>query len=763
MIQIKKHSECQNSVFEKSTYGAIKFRAILIEKFPNNLLSNILAGMTNAPVHQLMMDMPERQFLLQEIKAACQRNKWDHPENHFIVMGYGVGQILTRLQPLGKAEEDDEENVAGMLIQRYADVFCIMDTDLQTDDVPIESGYHTKTQRNNNNTLDLIESEEEVESENTNEESVVTPPENLEQINAIQHRVDQEQAVIQQTRTELAEAHRIAEHHREIIIEQDQRLQGQEREIRHLREALAQLEVQEESPRNRTVHEESSRVPSTQEITAPPGVNPNELTYDVRRRDVQAVTSNEEQVRKTLEEMKAEITALRVEREELARMRQEREKPSLFSFENDGDQTRRPRSTLSLIRSHGKKTIPTPGVTFESRDFKTSTRSPKGITKESTLPTNRKKQSLPKPKFLLPEEQSEVDTEMEETTSEEEQRLPETPRVLSTTSKIFGQGRRSSHTTEKEQKKPYKAWTLKQLGIRQFDPDRNDLLSHIERVSRILEEVNVTPESQKIRLLMASFPEQLDYYEKVVSNENKSNYQKFAQELLAIMGSKVRITAHQFMQCHRNPAEDVLHYFFRITDLYKGSQGLMGDAWQDEPVHANHIYTKLFQSLYEPERAELERKLDRYIERGKLTVARLKKELIRINKMATTKIKAEAPNKRSILTVQAETPEEETTESRMKNVRCYYCNEPGHFRSECHHRQRQLASESANWKPNNYNYSSRGRGTLFYRGRGRGYNSNWRQPTRPPWRKYSALPEKDTESTQVRVKGEEAGTTNNEE
>ena len=144
MIQIKKHSECQNSVFEKSTYGAIKFRAILVEKFPNDLLSNILAGMTSAPGHQLMVGMSERQFLLQEIRAACQRNKWDHPENHFIVMGYGVGQILTLLQPLGKAEEDEEEDVARMLIKRYEDVFCIMDTDLFSEDDQRESGYHTK-------------------------------------------------------------------------------------------------------------------------------------------------------------------------------------------------------------------------------------------------------------------------------------------------------------------------------------------------------------------------------------------------------------------------------------------------------------------------------------------------------------------------------------------------------------------------------------------------------------------------------------------
>ena len=45
--------------------------------------------------------------------------------------------------------------------------------------------------------------------------------------------------------------------------------------------------------------------------------------------------------------------------------------------------------------------------------------------------------------------------------------------------------------------------------------------------------------------------------------------------------------------------------------------------------------------------------MDRYLERGTLTVARLKKELIEINKMASNKVRGEIPTSKAIMTVEA--------------------------------------------------------------------------------------------------------------
>ena len=199
----------------------------------------------------------------------------------------------------------------------------------------------------------------------------------------------------------------------------------------------------------------------------------------------------------------------------------------------------------------------------------------------------------------------------------------------------------------------YKAWTLKTLNIQKYDPEQMDIITHVERVTRILEEVNVKPESQKIRLLLASLPSTMDHYEKAVPNRHRNDYTRFSRELVKIMGNKIRVASERFMQCHRQRGEDILRFFFRLCDLFKSSKGLMGDEWQDDPTHSSHIYTKLYDSLYEGEKNELEWKLDRYLERGTLTVARLMKEVIKLNKLSRNKVRGETPTSNPVMTVEA--------------------------------------------------------------------------------------------------------------
>ena len=189
------------------------------------------------------------------------------------------------------------------------------------------------------------------------------------------------------------------------------------------------------------------------------------------------------------------------------------------------------------------------------------------------------------------------------------------------------------------------------LNIQKYDPERMDIITHVERVTRILEEVDVTPESQKIRLLVASFPTSMDHYEQAVSNESRKSYRKFSQELVKIMGSKVRVVSQHFMQCHRQRGEDILRFFFRLCDLYKSSKGLMGDVWQKNPFHVSQIYCKMHEGLYNEEQMRLDEKLDNLLEKGTLTVARLKKEVIEINKMASNKIRGEIPTSKVIMAV----------------------------------------------------------------------------------------------------------------
>ena len=190
------------------------------------------------------------------------------------------------------------------------------------------------------------------------------------------------------------------------------------------------------------------------------------------------------------------------------------------------------------------------------------------------------------------------------------------PTISSTTSPSRG---------DQEIRRPYKAWTLKMLNIKQYNPDITDISTHVETVTRILKQMDVRPESQKIRLLVASLPDSHSHFERAVSQKKRKKFRLFSQELINIMGTKVRVASDRFMQCHRNRGEDILRFFFRLCDLYKSSKGIMGDEWQDESVHTSHVYTKLYESLYQDERFMLERKLDHQLEKGNLTIHRIKK------------------------------------------------------------------------------------------------------------------------------------------
>ena len=113
----------------------------------------------------------------------------------------------------------------------------------------------------------------------------------------------------------------------------------------------------------------------------------------------------------------------------------------------------------------------------------------------------------------------------------------------------------------------------------------------------------------------------------------------------------MRVVSQHFMQCHRQRGEDILRFFFRLCDLYKSSKGLMGDVWQKNPFHVSQIYCKMHEGLYNEEQMRLDEKLDNLLEKGTLTVARLKKEVIEINKMASNKIRGEIPTSKVIMAV----------------------------------------------------------------------------------------------------------------
>ena len=561
MLRVCKHVDFQKNIFEASTYPNLKYRAIPISNFQDKLLSNILEAFGQEEREKLLVEMPERQHLLQEIRALCIRRKWDFSQEHLLVVGYGVGQLFQFFKPAGELGKEEQEEMALKLIRRYADIFCILDTDIMPDGtMNPDSAYNTGDTP--------TESQDEIQPAPTENPIPVV----ISETQILHRRVETQQE-------EVEEALR-----RSLI--QEATLKEQEQELRHLRSCLqahrddprpstqalsqgtrslstpptlASLSGGEENSRRRfDIHQDlppprppslnlhGRSVPTTPTSVSQRPAGEPRRNFEYRDESPSQHPIYLNHLVNVIEEMRKEIQSLKNEKEEWRKLRQQVNDDHRFSFEPE-EEPRKPRNTLSLISSSLNKPHTGPAVTFESRDFKKcSTKSPsKRANRTGQIKSEKRRSTLPKPNFDSSKSETEEESSQETTSDEETSPLLTTPRLNTVApSSPLRRPSTRNRTQGEEKPKPYKLWTLKQLGIRQYDPQRNDLLSHVEKVTRILEEVKVSPESQKIRLLMSSFPAQLEYYEQVVSQANRGEYRKFAKELLAIMGSKVRVTAH---------------------------------------------------------------------------------------------------------------------------------------------------------------------------------------------------------------------------
>ena len=134
--------------------------------------------------------------------------------------------------------------------------------------------------------------------------------------------------------------------------------------------------------------------------------------------------------------------------------------------------------------------------------------------------------------------------------------------------------------------------------------------------------------------------------------------------------------------------------------LYRSANNLVGGEWQKDPAHTCSIYSKLYDSLYPEGKAELMRRVDANLENNTLTIDRLKKEITEISKMTENRIEAEVPESVNVMkeTDKTENPEDQKTGSEGKGPgqeqvrrsvpKCWNCDKPGHFRSECNRPKR---------------------------------------------------------------------------
>merc|ERR1711911_305588 len=94
------------------------------------MLNEILRALGGYPAQTLPEDTTGRQFLLNEIEAAMNKNKWENDTNYFLVVGGGKGQLIHGLQQVGLGNLEEQEEKARILIARYPKLLCVIDTDI---------------------------------------------------------------------------------------------------------------------------------------------------------------------------------------------------------------------------------------------------------------------------------------------------------------------------------------------------------------------------------------------------------------------------------------------------------------------------------------------------------------------------------------------------------------------------------------------------------------------------------------------------------
>ena len=243
----------------------------------------------------------------------------------------------------------------------------------------------------------------------------------------------------------------------------------------------------------------------------------------------------------------------------------------------------------------------------------------------------------------------------------------------------------------------------KDFGLTQWKPTEMDITTHLDIVAKCVEEARSlgATEANLVRLLMRTMPENYKFLSEFIGPEKRTNYETFAAEVTRVLSERAPVQMASFLQANRKAGEHLLSYFYRIATLYKSSNGLTGNKWQEDSTHVIALLAKIYDCLYEDARAELTRRLEPHIEQNTLTIDKLKGHLVEVSKLGSMK-KRIAGEKISITALETGNGKVVNDDSHYKNNRdeknntddqdrneedrrpkCWFCDKPGHFRADC--------------------------------------------------------------------------------
>ena len=229
------------------------------------------------------------------------------------------------------------------------------------------------------------------------------------------------------------------------------------------------------------------------------------------------------------------------------------------------------------------------------------------------------------------------------------------------------------------------------FGLTVWNPVTTDIGSYMQRVVKACSEAKDlgAKEPQLIRLIMRTLPDEYEFVEAFVETDSKNDHEKFAKEVVRILGAKTQRKMHDFITSQRKAGESILSYFARIVMLYKSSNNITDSAWEKSQAHTSAVYTKIYDACYQNQKAELIRLADHDLEKGTLDISKLKEILINVSKLGNEQINAETIKEVNVV-------EESKPKAVNKKIICWFCNKSGHVKRQCFKWKKLQVSEGKN-------------------------------------------------------------------
>ena len=245
------------------------------------------------------------------------------------------------------------------------------------------------------------------------------------------------------------------------------------------------------------------------------------------------------------------------------------------------------------------------------------------------------------------------------------------------------------------------------FGLNTWNPLTTDIYVHLDKAIKARREaLNVGASSTSARrMILNSLGPKCDHVENFIEGAENMTLPKFAEAIGKILGKKSSVQMQSFLTAQRRSGEDLLAYFTRLHMLYRSSNKLTEyTGWEEDPTHSMSFYSKIFDACYQAQKTELIRKTEELLEKGDLTLPKLKCILVDVNKIDASKLSAEEPQiamlkdsttygndkiaPKEIRFGNASDNEEKHLNDKVnkdwkRKIVCWHCNTPGHTKLQC--------------------------------------------------------------------------------